>query len=114
MRSLEQAQQLRSLGRFSEALRFLAESDVAQADRQDADVLKVDLLEQVGRYGQARATAQTLLRSRTLSPSQRSTCEFVLARIDREDGRLESSVARLHKSVALATQGRDPERACWS
>jgi DNA-binding NtrC family response regulator/tetratricopeptide (TPR) repeat protein len=99
---------------LAEALGLLAGSDVSHADRRDADVLRIDLLEQVGRYGQARAMAHTLLRSRTLSPSQRSTCEFVLARIDREDGKLASSVARLHKSVALAIQGKDPVRACWS
>jgi DNA-binding NtrC family response regulator/tetratricopeptide (TPR) repeat protein len=114
MESLERATELRRLGRFSEALRFLAGSDVAHADRQDAEVLRVDLLEQVGRYGQAGAMARSLLQSRTLSPSQRSTCEFVLARIDREDGKLASAVARLHRSVALAIQGKDPVRACWS
>jgi DNA-binding NtrC family response regulator/tetratricopeptide (TPR) repeat protein len=114
MESLGQASELRRLGRFAEALGFLARSEVAPADRQDRDVLKADLLEQVGRYAQARALAHTLLRSRTLSPAQRSTCEFVLARIDREDGKLESSVARLHRSVALAVQGKDPVRACWS
>jgi DNA-binding NtrC family response regulator/tetratricopeptide (TPR) repeat protein len=114
MQSLGQASELKRLGRFAEALGVLARSEVTPADRQDADVLKADLLEQVGRYAQARALAHTLLRSRTLSPSQRSTCEFVLARIDREDGKLESSIARLHRSVALAVQGKDPVRACWS
>jgi DNA-binding NtrC family response regulator len=114
MESLGPAKELKRLGRFAEALGVLARSELAPAERQDADVLKADLLEQVGRYGQARALAHTLLRSKTLSPSQRSTCEFVLARIDREDGKLESSVARLHKSVALAVQGKDPVRACWS
>src|SRR5580693_295274 len=114
MESLARASELKRLGRFAEALGVLARSEVAPADRQDADVLKADLLEQVGRYGQARALAHTLLRSRTLSPSQRSTCEFVLARIDREDGKLESSIVRLHRSVALAVQGKDPVRACWS
>jgi DNA-binding NtrC family response regulator len=114
MESLGQAHELRRRGRFAEALGFLARSEVEHADRQDADVLKADLLEQVGRYGPARALAHTLLRSKTLSPSQRSTCEYVLARIDREDGKLESSVARLHRSVALAVQGKDPVRACWS
>jgi DNA-binding NtrC family response regulator/tetratricopeptide (TPR) repeat protein len=114
MDSLGQAHEFKRLGRFAEALGFLARSEVEHADRQDADVLKADLLEQVGRYGQARALAHTLLRSKTLSPSQRSSCEFVLARVDREDGKLESSVARLHKSVALAVQGKDHVRACWS
>src|ERR1700722_9419564 len=106
MEARARAHELKSMGRFSEALRFLAGSEVARADRQDADVLKVDLLEQVGRYGHARAMAHALLRSRTLSPAQRSACEFVLARIDREDGKVESSVARLHRSIALAIQGK--------
>ena len=87
---------------------------LAREDRQAADVLRADLLEQVGRYGQARVLAQTLLRSKTISLPQRSACEFVLARLDREDGDLESAVARLRRSVDLAVQGKDLERACWS
>src|SRR6266850_6878245 len=114
MDSLAQAHELRKAGRFAEALRVCDSGPLAREDRQAADVLRVDLLEQVGRYGQARALAHTLLRSKTISLPQRSTCEFVLARLDREDGNLESAVARLRRSVELAVQGKDPERACWS
>jgi DNA-binding NtrC family response regulator len=114
MDALAQAHQLKKAGRFAEALRFCDTGNLAREDRQAVDVLRVDLLEQVGRYGQARALAQTLLRSKTISLTQRSSCEFVLARLDREDGDLESAVARLRRSVELAVQGKDLERACWS
>src|SRR5262249_51463213 len=53
-------------------------------------------------------------RSRSLSPVHRSTCEFVLARTDREEGDLESSLARLQRSAIFAREGQDLERACWS
>jgi hypothetical protein len=103
---------LKGQGRFAEALRVLEESSVDQ-DRRNADVLKVDLLEQVGQYGQAKVLAHALLRSKALSVVQQSACEFVLARTDREEGDLESSLARLQRSVGLAREGQDLERACW-
>ena len=116
MDSLARAYELKKAGRFAEALRICdtVTPNLARDDRQAADVLRVDLLEQVGRYGQARVLGQTLLRSKTLTLSQRSGCEFVLARLDREDGDLESAMARLRRSVELAVQGKDLERACWS
>lgn len=114
MDALAQAEGLKKAGRFAEALKICDEGGPGREDRHAADVLRADLLEQVGRYGQARALAQTLLRSKTISLPQRSACEFVMARLDREDGDLDSAVARLRRSAELALQGRDPERACWS
>ena len=83
-------------------------------DGHAADILKVDLLAQIGRYGHARVLANTLLRGKALSLAHRSACEFVLARVDKEDGDLESSVARLQKASNFALQAQDLERACWS
>src|SRR5262245_28605780 len=113
MDSVARATELRGQGRFADALEALEESNVVQ-DRRNIDVLKVDLLEQVGHHGQATLLAQALLRSKARSVVHRSACEFVLARTDREEGDLESSLARLQRSVSLAREGQDLERACWS
>ena len=114
MELLISARELKAQGRFAEALEALEAQSVSPGDRHASDVLRADLLAEVGRYRQARTLADSLLRSRTLSGSHRSVCEFVLARADRENGDLRSSVSRLQKSVNLALQADDLERACWS
>src|SRR5438034_245290 len=107
MGSLEEVFSLRTQGRFMDALRALEAQPPDATDRQEAEALRADLFEQVGRHGQARATAERLLRSKTLSPSVKSLCEFVLARLDRENGSVRSSIDRLQRSVAWAIEGQD-------
>src|SRR5580765_604335 len=113
MDSLTEAMNLRTQGRFADALRRLDTANGSQQQRQAAEVVKIDLLEHTGRHGQARSLARTLLRSKTLSQADRGVCEFVLARVDREDGDFQSSVARLQKAVMFAAQGDDLEHGCW-
>ena len=113
MDALTEAVNLRAQGRFTDALRQLDTVNGSQSQRQAADVVKIDLLEHTGRHGQARSLARSLLRSKTLSHADRGICEFVLARVDREDGDFQSSVARLQKAVMLAAQGDDLEHGCW-
>ena len=52
MESLGRAYELTKAGRFADALRVCddASPNLAREDRQAADVLRVDLLEQIGRY----------------------------------------------------------------
>ena len=106
MDSVAQANELRVQGRFADALRVL-EGSRDDHDGRAADILKVDLLAQIGQYGHARVLANTLLRGKALSLAHRSACEFVLARVDKEDGDLESSVARLQKASNFALQAQD-------
>ena len=95
MNCVEQAFELRSRGKFIEALRALDGRKENGGDRQAAEALRADLLEQVGRHIHARASAESLLRSKLLPPSLRSACELVLARLDRENGNLPSAIQRL-------------------
>src|SRR5438093_1591031 len=113
MESLERVKELSVAGRFREAFAVLEKGVLAYGSPHAVEIIKADLLEQLGRYGQARMLASRLLRSKTLSPSERGTCEFVLARIDREDGDLQSSLGRLQQSINLALQGQQTDQACW-
>ena len=81
MDSLQSARQLADSGRFTDALEVLRQGPIGSDARLAADVLLADLSERVGRIGQSRAMLATLLRSRDLSDSQRSVCEYVLSRI---------------------------------
>jgi len=80
MESDEQVLRLTRLGRFGEALRALDHSKPVFV-RTEQQVLRAQLLEQVGQYGPARTLAATLLRSKNLAPSHRSECEAVLGRV---------------------------------
>ena len=114
MSSLAEIEELNTAGRFADALRHLEVREYQGDDRLAADALRADLLEQVGRLGQARAAAEALLRVKRLGPGIRSRCEYVLARIDREDGRFESAIVRLQRTIDAAVEADDLEAVCWA
>jgi DNA-binding NtrC family response regulator len=113
MDSLTEVRTLHAAGRFADALRLMSDWRMPPAERQVADVLRMDLLEHTGRVGQARALAQNLLKSRSLSDRSRSVCDFVLARVEREDGSLQSSISHLQRAIASAAKAQDFEHCCW-
>ena len=86
MSSFQAAKELVATGRFSDAIRILSDCTVTADQRLDADVLRADLLERTGRSGQSRQLAESLLKSRHISPRGRSTCEVILGRLDWEEG----------------------------
>jgi tetratricopeptide (TPR) repeat protein len=114
MDSLEPVNKLKSAGRFREALKTLESTKVAQDVRLDAQCLKLELLERVGRHAEGLELAALLLRSKGLSASRRSTCEFVMGRIAFEAGDTDVGIARLQRSMSLAIEGNDLERLCWA
>src|SRR5436309_603519 len=113
MDPLAEVRELQSQGRFASALRTLDSIRVALSSRLGADVVKIELLEHVGHFAQARALALTLLRSKTLPDGHRATCELVLARVERENGQLASGVTHLQKAVSFAASTDDVEQTCW-
>jgi DNA-binding NtrC family response regulator/tetratricopeptide (TPR) repeat protein len=110
--SLESVTQLNDEGRFSDALRALNDVAIQSAVHNEREVLRAELLERVGRFGSARGVLQTLMRANRLSASDRSSCEFVLGKIEWEEGLTESAIGHLQRSVQLATESRDLRRRC--
>ena len=114
MNSFSTSRQLAAAGRFTEALEALERGRFTSAERVTADVLRAELLERVGRYDQSRSQLSVLLKSKSLSTLDRSTCEFVFGRLEWELGHIESSILHLQRSSSLASRAGHSERACWS
>ncbi len=113
MNALEIVGQLNEEGRFSDALKLLNAQASVGTPRNTRDVLRAELLERVGRFGQARSILQTVMKTREVIGRDRSSCEFVLGKIDLEEGRTESAIAHLQHSVQLAREAGDLRRQCW-
>jgi DNA-binding NtrC family response regulator/tetratricopeptide (TPR) repeat protein len=82
--------------------------------RLDAQLLKLELLERVGQHDLCSELAGVLLRSRGLSASRRSVCEFVMGRIACESGETDIGIAHLQRAISLGIEGNDLERVCWA
>src|SRR5438876_11135493 len=112
---LSEASLLTERGRFREALDTLdSGGPLSGKDRIVGNVLRAELLEHVGKHGQSRVLAESLLRSEKLSSVQKSRCECVIGRIDWENGSTDSSLIHLQRAVTLAIDAGDLERTCWS
>src|SRR5438874_5518826 len=83
---LEGARQLRDSGLFRGALAALDRLSSEFSDRWSTKVFRAELLERVGRAKEASTLIQRAIASRALMPSDRSLCEFVLARIALQQG----------------------------
>src|SRR5262249_54810205 len=114
MDSCGYVKQLASEGRFIEALTALERISIARADRISADVLRVHLLERLGRCAEARALAEHLAQSKGLTSGDRSACELALGMIDWDEGRSEEAIVHHQRSVSMAEESRDPERLWWA
>ena len=106
------AKQLALDGRFADAFRVLNESGPG-ADKRAHDVLRLEVLERLGRYGQCRALAESLLRTKGLDPRDRGNCEFVIGLVELNNGNSADAVTRFHRAIALMTEAADLERRCW-
>ncbi|MES1255535.1 MAG: sigma-54 dependent transcriptional regulator [Acidobacteriota bacterium] len=111
---MDEAKALRDAGRFREALAILRDTASIGVVRRSTDVLRAELLERLGQYEKSSALAESLLRGKGLSPSERSSCELVLARVNIEHGHSAIATAQLQRAVTLALEGNDQERACWA
>jgi DNA-binding NtrC family response regulator/tetratricopeptide (TPR) repeat protein len=111
--ALEIVEQLNDEGRFADALKALNDQACVGAARNSRDVLRAELLERVGRFGQARSILKTAMKAKELTGRDRSSCEFILGKIDLEEGLTESAIAHLQHSVQLARESGDLRRQCW-
>jgi hypothetical protein len=110
MESLGDAYRLKQAGRFSEALVALGGPNFAGNIRGGA-VLRAELLQGLGRHQEARAVANSLLKSRNLSPSDQSACEYVLGRILLDDGDVIGAMEHLQRSASRAQEASAFDRA---
>src|SRR5262245_8655911 len=111
MTVLDAAHDLYNGGRFIEALRILEDARLIHDERIAGLVLRAALLLQLGRIGEARALAIDLLRSE-LSLLQRSSCEWVLGKVSRENREHELAVEHLHRAISFAKQAKSLPQLC--
>jgi transcriptional regulator with PAS, ATPase and Fis domain/tetratricopeptide (TPR) repeat protein len=111
--SLQTAIELERAGRFREALQALEASRGAPAEHVALEVLKTELLQVLGRFGEARERASTLLkRSDRLSQQHRCACEAVLGYLAREEANLDGAIGHFQRSVTAGRLAKDLGRVC--
>src|SRR5438132_12041995 len=107
---LDAARGLTVQGRFIEAFRLLNESDTP---RRAADVLRVEVLESIGRYAQCQRLAETLVRAKDVGERERGNCQFALGLIELNNGNTDRAISRFNQAISLATATGDLEHRCW-
>src|SRR3954462_3852400 len=112
MDPLQQARELRDFGRFGDALNCLESALSDCSDKTGAQVLRAELLERVGQRQEAQSLAKKLLSSKSLGWSDKSVCDFVLARIAIDRQEFDAAVAHLNKSIDCAQRAADTDKVC--
>jgi transcriptional regulator with PAS, ATPase and Fis domain/tetratricopeptide (TPR) repeat protein len=110
----ESAAQLAAAGHFAAALNLVEKSGGAKNSASPLDVLRAELLERAGRFRQSKSIVETLTKSRRIDRAERSSCEFILGKIDWEEGYTESAISHIQRAVALASEIGDLRKKCWA
>src|SRR4051794_2535576 len=100
MSTFEQALRLAGAGRYSDAITALDASRAAPPIRVQSEVLRLELLERTRPRAQIRDFVQKVLASKA-GPDERSRCEIVLGRMDRESGDRQSAIDHFQRAVAI-------------
>lgn len=115
MSPLKDAKRLARSGYYSEAYHALDAATIERAERSQADVLRVEVLERLGHYDVAKAEAERLLKlSDRLHGGQRSACRVVIARAAVEAGEFDTARMHLQRAIGSALAAGDHERAFWA
>jgi DNA-binding NtrC family response regulator/tetratricopeptide (TPR) repeat protein len=114
MEAVTHIQALLSQGRFAAALRSLADLPLVRSRAINIETLRLELLERTGNYAEADILATRLLRSRALTDSQQSVCEFCLGVILWDRGQTQTAIGHFQRSVSKAVGGGDLWRTCWA
>ena len=99
-------------GRFAESLRVLDSEKSRPSGDLTLLALKAELLRAVGRLRDAQTLATDLLARPRLGHAQRSSCEYVLAMLAREEANTDEAIAHLHRAISSAAEGTDLARLC--
>src|SRR5712671_1810461 len=111
---LDHVSELMDLGRYSEALDRLEALPSSGLIELRADVIRAELYERLGKFAQATALLDIIVRNRRASASDLSVAELVRGRIDWEQGATSSALSKIKKAISLATEGNDLQRKCWA
>jgi tetratricopeptide (TPR) repeat protein len=109
---LEEVLRLRESGLFRDALEAFDALQPSLNSQTSSQVVRAELLERVGRGPEAQSTIQKALASRSIGASDRSLCDFVLARIEIDSGDFEAAIRYLNGAVVMARKAGDVERTC--
>jgi DNA-binding NtrC family response regulator len=113
MSTLDSVRQLKRAGRFTDALFELQSANGFETHTPAADVLRCELFQQTGRLKEARTLADGLLRRpRGLSSTEQSTCEYILARVAREEANISVVLEHLRRAICLAQSTADLGALC--
>jgi len=99
---------LTRVGRFGQALQAFKEVAGTIPNRPAAEVLRAQVLAQVGQSESALALATALLKSKTLTIVQRSECEAVVGKIHFDEGDADSGLGHQQRATLTAEQATDP------
>jgi transcriptional regulator with PAS, ATPase and Fis domain len=111
MTALHSVRELIATGRYGAAQRAL--DSRSPGDRLVTDLLKLEILERVGQHNEARALAHQFLKRRGLPPDAKSTCEFVLGRLEWDAGNTDNAVLHFQRAVTSANHANDRLLLCW-
>jgi DNA-binding NtrC family response regulator/tetratricopeptide (TPR) repeat protein len=113
MSTLNSVRQLKRAGYFIDALTELHSANGFDGHQAAADVLRCELFQLTGRLKEARLLADNLLRHpKRLSSTEQSTCEYILARVAREDANINVVLEHLQRAISLARSAPDLNMLC--
>jgi len=112
MTTLATAVELSEAGTAFEALEAVVHARLSTPEKIAAQVLTTELLLRTGKLADAELLATRLLSSRSLVPSQKSCCEYVLGKIAKEHADYDKALVHLYRATALATESKDLKRLC--
>jgi DNA-binding NtrC family response regulator/tetratricopeptide (TPR) repeat protein len=112
MNPLDLVKKLEYTGHFAEALRELEATRVPSEFRLEAQLLRAELMERVGRAGQARLIADAVLKVKGLTSAHLGRCEYISGKVATEDARIEDAITHLQRAVSLFERCGDIAGAC--
>jgi DNA-binding NtrC family response regulator/tetratricopeptide (TPR) repeat protein len=107
VQTLESIAFLIRTGRFGDALVAFETVRPGSYPRPAGEVLRAEVLEQVGNSEGALALARTLLTTKSLTSSQRIQCEAIVGKILFEEGDAERGLTHLQRGVLDAPETTD-------
>src|SRR5262245_45574286 len=112
MDTAQRAFELKATGHFKDALRVL-DSVASVGERRPLQVMKAELLELVGNLSLAQSLAQRLLKTSKLTPSERASCETVIARVLLENGEVDEATQFFQRAISQSSKAGDLKQLCW-
>src|SRR5262245_18726337 len=113
MDTLSHARSLLRAGRFLDATRVLNEARTTGTQARATQLIRAHALERLGQHAECLLLLHGLTRSGGPTESERATCEYVLARVRIEEGRIDEAIQHLQRSIGFAKTANDLEQLAW-